>query len=185
MAFDYDGSSHIPAWTNNNASITVTGTTSAQTAIGNYSTTFTPDSNHAWTDGTTSGVTINWSISGTPISRVTGSPTSFAYDGSTHIPTWTNYNSSYITIGSTTSAQSAASTYTTTFTPKAGYYWSTGSAKDTITITWYIRRASVTAAPTAKTGLVYSGSAQALVNAGTTSNGTMNYKLDDGSYIFL
>lgn len=35
---------------------------------------------------------------------------------------------------------------------------------------------SVTAAPTAKTGLKYTGSGQALVNAGTASGGTMYYK---------
>ncbi len=42
---------------------------------------------------------------------------------------------------------------------------------------WTINQASVTTAPTAKTGLTYNGSAKALVNAGTASNGTMNYRI--------
>ena len=37
--------------------------------------------------------------------------------------------------------------------------------------------ASVTTEPTAKTGLTYKGSAQALLNAGSTNDGTMQYKL--------
>lgn len=50
----------------------------------------------------------------------------------------------------------------------------TGSA----TKQWSIGQSasSVSAAPTAKTSLTYSGSAQALVNAGTPSGGTMKYK---------
>ena len=41
---------------------------------------------------------------------------------------------------------------------------------------------SITAAPTAKTGLVYNGSAQALVNAGTAEDGTMQYRLGTGAW---
>ncbi|MBO4682562.1 MAG: hypothetical protein J5618_01740, partial [Bacilli bacterium] len=42
---------------------------------------------------------------------------------------------------------------------------------------------SVTAAPTAKTGLEYTGSAQELVNAGTATGGTLMYKLgENGIY---
>ena len=42
--------------------------------------------------------------------------------------------------------------------------------------------ASVTSAPTAKTGLVYTGSAQTLVNAGTSSTGTMYYSLNNSTW---
>lgn len=37
-------------------------------------------------------------------------------------------------------------------------------------------------APTFKSGLVYNGSAQALINAGTTNGGTMQYRLSSGSW---
>ena len=59
-----------------------------------------------------------------------------------------------------------------------------GSAKNwdqtsnkTLYAKWTINPASVTTAPTAKTGLTYNGSAKALVNAGVASNGTMNYRI--------
>ena len=42
--------------------------------------------------------------------------------------------------------------------------------------------ASVTAAPTAKTGLTYKGTDQELVNAGTATGGTMQYSLDNSSW---
>ena len=47
----------------------------------------------------------------------------------------------------------------------------------TYTANWQVNQASVTKAPTAKTSLTYNGSAQALVNAGTASNGTMQYRI--------
>lgn len=37
-------------------------------------------------------------------------------------------------------------------------------------------------APTAKTGLTYNGRAQALINQGSATGGTMQYKLDNGEY---
>ena len=42
--------------------------------------------------------------------------------------------------------------------------------------------AGLSAAPTAITGLVYNGSAQALVNAGTATNGTMKYSLNNSTW---
>ena len=47
----------------------------------------------------------------------------------------------------------------------------------TYTANWQVNQASVTKAPTAKTGLTYNGTAKALVNAGTASNGTMQYRI--------
>lgn len=40
----------------------------------------------------------------------------------------------------------------------------------------------VVTAPTAKSGLIYTGSAQELVNAGTTTGGTMQYKVNEGEW---
>ena len=42
--------------------------------------------------------------------------------------------------------------------------------------------ATITSAPTAETELVYNGSAQTLVNAGTAEGGTMKYSLDNSSW---
>ncbi|MBQ0028285.1 MAG: InlB B-repeat-containing protein [Lachnospiraceae bacterium] len=42
----------------------------------------------------------------------------------------------------------------------------------------YSKVAPVVSAPTAKTGLIYDGSAQELINAGSTAHGTISYKLE-------
>lgn len=42
--------------------------------------------------------------------------------------------------------------------------------------------ATITTAPTAKSNLVYNGTEQELINAGTATGGTLQYKLDGGSY---
>ena len=44
-------------------------------------------------------------------------------------------------------------------------------------------QASITTAPTAKTGLTYNGNAQPLVTEGTASGGTMKYSLDNTNWI--
>lgn len=46
----------------------------------------------------------------------------------------------------------------------------------------YLGVPTLTAAPTAIDGLTYDGTAQALVNAGTATNGTLQYKVNDGEY---
>lgn len=51
------------------------------------------------------------------------------------------------------------------------------------TTTFAIAKANASCtAPTAKSGLVYSGSVQSLVNAGTASGGTMHYSLDNENW---
>ena len=56
------------------------------------------------------------------------------------------------------------------------------TANTTLFAKWTINQAKVTTAPTAKTGLTYNGSAKALVNAGSTTGGTMQYKVGNGSW---
>ena len=54
---------------------------------------------------------------------------------------------------------------------------------DAITVSVTLKETStVTAAPTAITGLVYKGSNQALITAGTATGGTLYYKLNNGTY---
>ena len=67
-----------------------------------------------------------------------------------------------------------AGTYTLTIT-------GTGNYTDTVTKQWSIAKAEPTVtAPTAKTGLKYTGTAQALIKEGTASGGTMVYSLEEG-----
>ena len=67
--------------------------------------------------------------------------------------------------------------YTATVTPAKNYAWSNGKT-NTVTLTWNITKANgkIETPPTAK-NLTYTGSAQALVNEGKSSTGTMMYSL--------
>ena len=56
------------------------------------------------------------------------------------------------------------------------------SAPATLSVGITKASASVTTAPTAKTGLVYNGEEQELITAGTATNGTMQYSLDNQIY---
>ena len=133
---------------------------------------------------------------------VIGVPTqsgSLTYTGSTLSPSWTNYDSAKLTLGSTTSAINAGN-YTATFTPKGKYKWSNGT-QTPVTVQWVIDRA-VVAVPTQSGSLTYTGSTLSpswsnydsakLTLGGTTSainagNYTAtftpkdNYKWSDGS----
>ena len=103
------------------------------------------------------------------------------YDGTAQTPTFT------VTLGNATltaddydvtvTAQTNAGSYTATITGKGNY-------RGTISnVTWSIGKAtpSVTA-PTANTGLVYKGTAQELISAGSTDFGTLLYSLDNTIY---
>lgn len=103
------------------------------------------------------------------------------YDGTAQTPTFT------VTLGNTTFT---ADDYDVTVTAQtnAGSYTATITGKDNCTgtisnVTWSIGKAtpSVTA-PTANTGLVYKGTAQELISAGSADFGTLLYSLDDTSY---
>ena len=122
----------------------------------------------------TAATKVACTISPKPVSpTITLSPASYTYNGSACKPTVT------VKDGSTTIASSEytvsysnntnAGTATVTITDKSGGNYTVSSGSKTFTINCY----SATA-PTAKS-LTYSRSAQALVNAGSTSYGTMVY----------
>ena len=66
------------------------------------------------------------SISKAKITAVPSTAETWWYTGSTVTPTWSNYDSSKLTIGGTTSAVNIE-TYTASFTPKGNYTWSDGT----------------------------------------------------------
>ena len=76
------------------------------------------------------------------ISNIPSQSGSLTYTGSSQSPTWSNYNTTYMTIGGTTSGTNAGS-YNASFTPKTDYRWSDGttSAK---TVSWSISKATGT-----------------------------------------
>lgn len=71
--------------------------------------------------------------------------------------------------------------YTATYNVKTGYCWEDGTT-DAVSLAWSIVKAVPTVtAPTPKTGVVYNGSPQAIINSGSTTGGTMKYSKDGGS----
>ena len=86
-------------------------------------------------------------ISKAKITTVPSTQATWWYTGSTVTPTWSNYDSSKLTIGGTTSAVNISS-YTATFTPKANYTWSDGTTAAK-SVTWKIASGSGTSYYTA------------------------------------
>lgn len=92
---------------------------------------------------TENGITKTTTISVTverktvPVPSQTGTLT---YNANSQSPNWSNYNTSYMTIGGTTSGINAGE-YTATFTPKSNYRWpdKTTTAKS---VNWSIQKAT-------------------------------------------
>ena len=138
------------------------------------------DANHGDTEPATLTVTISPKTVSSP--TITLSATSFVYDGQEKKPTVT------VKDGNTTIP---ASEYTVSYSNNVNV----GSATVTITdknggnyvvsgsTTFQITAPSATLTPpSAKTGLVYTGSAQELVNAGSSTTGEVQYSLDGSNY---
>ncbi len=91
----------------------LSGTTSALHA-GNYNATATPDTNHSWSDGTTSAKTISWSIA-KKSTAISWQNTTLYYNESSQKPTAsaTGVGSDKITV-SVSGAQTIPGTYTAT-----------------------------------------------------------------------
>lgn len=153
----YTGSALAPTWQNfDAAALTVGGVTSA-TDAGTYTATVTPNKGYAWEDGSTGAKNVTWTIERAVISSVPSQSGSLSYTGSVLTPTWSNYDSSKMTIGGTTSATDAG-THTATFTPKPNYQWSGGST-EAKSVTWTISAAGLSV-PYQKGSLAYTGNSQ-------------------------
>lgn len=85
-------------------------------------------------------------ITGVPnlikITTVPSQSGTLTYTGSAQSPSWSNYNTTQLTLGGTTSGTNASS-YNATFTPKSGYCWSDGSTTAK-TVAWTIGKAAGT-----------------------------------------
>lgn len=158
-SFTYDGNQKTPVWTGYDSSKMTMSGDSVGTNAGTYTVHFTLTDNYKWNDGTTEVKDVTWNIAKKSIAKVTAATTSWTYDGSTHIPTWSNYNSDEITIGGTTTAKSGVGNYSTTFVPKSNYQWADGTT-GTVTINWSVTVLSIAAPSATPTSFTYSGSAQ-------------------------
>ena len=155
-------------WSRSGTTITIP----SSEAVGSYSISVTPDSNHKWSDNTTTAKTLSISITAASVSsaKINLSQTSFVYTSQQLKPTVTS-----VTIGSTTVPSSDytvsysnninVGTATVTITAKNNY-------KDTCSTTFTITKATPTAIPTVAAGTYISGNP--LSTVGITGTGSVS-----------
>ena len=190
-SFTYDGNAHLPTATatgligSDVCTVTVSG---AQTNAGSYTATASGLSNGNYK--LPAANTVSFTIAkATPTVTAPTAKTGLAYNGAAQ---------ALVNAGSTTGGTMEYSldgtTYSTTIPSAANvgiytvYYRVAGNvnyndvAAQTVTVTIAASQSAIATAPTVKTGLVYNGSAQALMNAGTATNGTMQYSSDGTTF---
>ena len=147
----YTGSEQSPTWNSYNPETMTMGGVTKGTDAGSYNATFTPKEGYTWGDGTNETKTVVWKIGRATIMAVPSQSGALSYTGGAQSPSWSNYDSTKLTMGGTTSGI-AAGNYNATFTPKEDYQWQDGSvaAKNAA---WAIQKAAGTLAlsPTSMT----------------------------------
>ena len=160
----------------------------APTVAGNYTAIFTPKGIFYDGDDWSVAFTVNKdgktiTFANTAVAKTYGDAafTQAVTNTGTGTVTYSSGNTNVATVNSTSGQVTvkAAGTAVITATVQDNEYYSYATKTATYTLT-VNKAASTYTAPTAK-NLTYSGSAQALVNAGSTSHGTMQYKLSTSS----
>lgn len=103
----YDGNPKTPSWDTNYNTAKMTVQVDSAINAGTYSAVFTPTSNYKWSDGTTTGKTVSWTI-GKGNQTVTLSPTSITLNSSNKSATFTVTRNGNGTISATSSNTSVA-----------------------------------------------------------------------------
>lgn len=134
------------------------------------------------TDGSSPYITCSIAEKRVTTPTIELNPTSYIYDGNACRPAVTVKDGTTVIPSSeytvTYSNNINAGDATVTISDNtAGNYYISGTTTFNIA-----KRTPTVTAPTPKTNLVFNGSAQALINAGTTSHGTMQYSLDNVNY---
>lgn len=178
----YTGSAVTPTWANYNTSqLTIGGATSG-TNVSIYTATFTPTGNYQWSDGTIVAKSVQWQISRGIINTIPTQSGSLVYNGAARTPTWSNYNTSQLTISGTTSSVNAG-TFSATFTPTSNWQWSDNTTTGKV-VTWQITK-QVIALPYQSNTLTYNGSIQYptfTFNSNIISIGAVSGQTNAGTY---
>ena len=106
------------------------------------------------------------------IANVPAQSGKLTYSGNSQSPTWSNYNTAYMTIGGTTSGTNAGS-YNATFTPKTDYRWSDG-ATTAKTVSWSIAKATGTLTVTPSSIELNTSKLSATFTIGGNHDGTVS-----------
>ena len=170
--------------------VTWSGTQSAVNA-GSYSATATPESNFAWSDGTYAAMPVSWSIArrGQTAPVLQGAETTYPTRAEASVRTrgiveggestdyapgelvWTDQ------IRTTAGIQTATAYYAATTTN-----FSASPVSEGVTVKVNAQAVTVTAPTLVAGDLVYDGTAQTIVNAGSsTTGGTMYYYVSESS----
>ena len=163
-------------------SMTKSGTQSA-TDVGSYVTkvSLRSTANYMWNDGTYSTKSFNWSIGKRSVTppKVIGT---YTYSGQNQTVQFSGFDAGSMSKSGTLTAKNAGSyTAKVSLTDTVNNQWSDGTTA-TKGYGWSIGKAvPAYTAPTAKS-LTYTGSAQAVLNAGSTSNGTIQYSADNSTW---
>lgn len=176
-SFTFDNSAKSPTITGYDSNaMTQSGTTSA-TAAGSYTVTYTPKAGYAWTDGTTSAVSLTWSIAKRKITIPSISNTSKTYNAGAQNPTISGVDASYVTQSGTASATNVGS-YTVTWALKysASTTWTDNTTANK-TGSWSIGKLSITIPSISNTSKTYNGSSQ----SPTISNVNSTYVTQSGT----
>ena len=106
------------------------------------------------------------------IANVPSQSGTLTYNKSSQSPSWSNYNTTYMTISGTTSGTNAGS-YTATFTPKGDYRWSDG-ATTAKSVTWSIGKATGTLTVSPASITLSSSATSATFTIGGNYDGTLS-----------
>lgn len=110
------------------------------TNAGTYTATFTPKQGYSWSDNTTTGRQVSWTIGKAIVETVPSQSGALTYTGSAQTPSWSNYNSNILDITGDTSGTNAG-TYTAAFTPNSNYTWANGTSTP-VDVNWTIGKAN-------------------------------------------
>ena len=134
------------------------------------------------TDGAVNTSTAN-RVTGVPnrlaISTVPRQSGSLTYTGNTQSPSWSNYDSSKMTLGGVTSGINAGS-YNATFTPKDDYCWSDGSTSAK-TVSWAISKAAGSLSLSATSVVLNSSAKSKTVTVTRAGDGAISAQTSDAS----
>ena len=178
----YDGTEKTASFTYYDSDkMTVTGNTG--TNAGNYTATFTPKEGYCWSDGTTTGKAVSWTIGKAVINVLPHITSALIYTGSEITPTWADYDTDELTMGGDEAGTNVGS-YSTDFTPKTNYEWWDGTTAAK-TVNWAIVYESIENVPVQTGSLTYDGTAQAptwLYFDNTKMTKTETAQTDAGTY---
>lgn len=176
----YTGEEQAPAFTNYDESkMSISGKIKAS-AVGEYSTDFTPSEGYCWANGSFESYSVQWAIVNIPVS-IPSQSGNLTYNGTEQSPSWSNYDPDTITLSFEPKVN--AGTYDATFKAKIGYIFDNGSSS--VTVPWKIGRVTINI-PTVSGTRTYNGGNQEVAFNGYDSNamtlGGITSATNAGSY---